>query len=216
MYSDAEIVERIRNLLEKELQELSYDIKVRCVDGHVTISGIVDTLSEKSEIERLVRRVNGIKKLENSLTISTDGTFTDKEAEYEVINKLRDNPNLNSVGAKVEGGTAILMGTVDNAKVKREAMETAKEAFGIKDVVSNMQVKDAGKIDDITITNRIVEELRSHGISNNDIAISVDDGYVRLSGFVNSRSEMEMAIELIEGIEGIRKVRNLLKLRRGR
>lgn len=53
MYSDAEIVERIRNLLEKELQELSYDIKVRCVDGHVTISGIVDTLSEKVKLKGL-------------------------------------------------------------------------------------------------------------------------------------------------------------------
>lgn len=214
MYNDSEIVERIRNLLEDELQELSYDIKVRCVDGHVTISGIVDTLSEKSKIEELVRRVDGVKKIENSLTISTDGTFTDKEAEFEVINKLRKNPELNSVGVKVEGGIAILMGTVDNAKVKRTAMETAKEAFGIKDVVSNMQVKDAGKIDDITLTNKIVEELRNHGISNNDINISVDDGYVRLSGFVNGRHEMEMAIEIIEEIEGVRKVRNLLKTRR--
>lgn len=214
MYNDSEIVERIRNLLEDELQELSYDIKVRCVDGHVTISGIVDTLSEKAKIEELVRRIDGIKKLENSLTISTDGTFTDKEAEFEVINKLKNNPDLNSVGVKVEGGTAILMGTVDTAKVKRQAMETAKEAFGVKDVVSNMKVKDEGKIDDITLTNKIVEELRNHGISNNDLNISVDNGYVRLSGFVNGRSEMEMAIEIIEDIEGVKKVRNLLKTRR--
>ncbi|MBZ4664276.1 MAG: hypothetical protein JG776_1994 [Caloramator sp.] len=214
MYNDEEIVERIRNLLEDELQELSYDIKVRCVDGHVTISGIVDTLSEKVKIEELVRRVDGIKKLENSLTISTDGTFTDKEAEFEVINKLKDDPNLNSVGVKVEGGTAILMGTVDTAKVKRKAMETAKEAFGVKDVVSNMKVKNEGKIDDITLTNKIVEELRNHGISNNDLNISVEDGYVRLSGFVNVRNEMEMAVEIIEDIEGVKKVRNLLKTRR--
>ncbi|MCX7694200.1 MAG: BON domain-containing protein [Caloramator sp.] len=214
MYNDSEIVERIRNLLEDELQELSYDIKVRCVDGHVTISGIVDTLSEKVKIEELVRRIDGIKKLENSLTISTDGTFTDKEAEFEVINKLKNNPDLNSVGVKVEGGTAILMGTVDTAKVKRQAMETAKEAFGVKDVVSNMKVKDEGKIDDITLTNKIVEELRNHGISNNDLNISVDNGYVRLSGFVNGRSEIEMAIEIIEDIEGVKKVRNLLKTRR--
>ncbi|HYF53543.1 MAG TPA: BON domain-containing protein [Salinarimonas sp.] len=46
-----------------------------------------------------------------------------------------------------------------------------------------------------------------------DIEVSVQDGEVRLSGFVGNRTERRYAEDLVEGISGVRHVQNDLRLR---
>ncbi|KRQ87179.1 periplasmic protein [Caloramator mitchellensis] len=214
MLENEKIENEIRDLLEKELKEVALDVNVKCVNGHVTLYGIVDTLSEKLAIEELALRVDGVDSLENSITISTDGTIEDKDTEENIITKLKGHPELSSVGANVQRGTAILEGRVKTLRDKKQAMKLASEALGVKEVVSHIEIDSAYKIDDTSINNRIQTELVNNKLERNDIRVFVDNGSVRLTGYVNSLMDMELAEEIAEGIEGVRNVKNFLKIRR--
>ncbi|SEF63142.1 Osmotically-inducible protein OsmY, contains BON domain [Caloramator fervidus] len=213
MLENERIENKIKELLEREVKELSLDVNVRYSNGHVTLYGIVDTLSEKLAIENLVSKIDEVKSIENCLTISTDGTLEDKEAEQNVINKLKNHPKLSSLGVEVQRGVAILKGKVDTLKEKRMAMKLASEAFGIKDVVSHIEIDSLYKTDDVTINNRIQTELVNNNLDKNDIRVNVENGSVTLNGFVNSLKDVEIAQEIAEGIEGVRNVKNFLKIR---
>ncbi|CCC57678.1 MULTISPECIES: BON domain-containing protein [Caloramator] len=93
-------------------------------------------------------------------------------------------------------------------------MKLASEALGIKDVVSHVEIDSLYKIDDVTINNRIQTELVNNNLDRNDIRVFVDNGSVRLTGYVDSLHDMETAEEIAEGIEGVRNVKNFLKIRR--
>ena len=214
MLENERIENEIRDLLERELKDVALDINVKCVNGHVTLYGIVDTLSEKLAVEELASRVEGVDSLENSITISTYGTIEDKDTEENITTKLKGHPELSAIGANVQRGTAILEGRVKTLKDKKQAMKLASESLGVKEVVSHIEIDSAFKIDDTSINNRIQTELVNNKLDRNDIRVFVDNGSVRLTGYVNSLRDMEAAEEIAEGIECVRNVKNFLKIRR--
>jgi osmotically-inducible protein OsmY len=192
------------------------DINVDSRDGHVTLSGMVDTLAEKRAAEEIATLINDIKGIENVITIATDGTITDKKVESEVIEKLRDSKYsemLAGVGASVEGGTAVLKGAVETLRYKKLAVNEAEKAIGVKDVISNIGIESAGKYDDASIENELMRRFLKEGLSLPDIATEVSSGTVIIGGHVDTRHDMETAVETAEGIEGVIKVINKLNLR---
>jgi len=209
------IVDQIKDQLEEKMQASAMDINVFCKDGVVHISGIVDVLAEKHTAEDIARGIEGIKKLENKITVAMDGNFTDKHMEKEVLNKLRKNDKLNGVGAKIEDGVANLIGTAQTLKDSKFACELASEIRGIKDVVNNIKVSPDKEYDDVTINNRIAQAFSTTNLSyEKDIGHAVKEGRVVLSGYVNTRNEAELAKEITMGIEGVKKVINKLKIRK--
>jgi osmotically-inducible protein OsmY len=209
------IVDQIKDQLEEKMQASAMDINVFCKDGIVHMSGIVDVLAEKRTAEDIARGIEGIKKLENKITVAMDGNFTDKHMEKEVLNKLRKNDKLNGVGAKIEDGVANLIGTAQTLKDSKFACELASEIRGIKDVVNNIKVSPDKEYDDVTINNRIAQALSTTNLSyEEDITHAVKEGKVVLNGYVNTRNEAELAKEITMGIEGVKKVVNKLKIRK--
>ena len=81
---DEKIELDIRNLLDREMLNSGIDKRIQCKDGYVTLTGFADTLAEKNAAEELTKRVAGVKSVANCLTISPDGTITDKETVAEV------------------------------------------------------------------------------------------------------------------------------------
>lgn len=210
---DQKIEKDINRILKRELKDSSKDINIQSKNGFVTLSGFVDVLSQKNAAGDLASTIYGVKSIENCITISTDGTLSDKEIAAEVIDKLKDEEGVNPVGAKVQRGVAILEGTVETLRDKQNAIEQAMQAIGVKDVVSHIEVDSVNRIDDVTIHNRIQQQLVNIGLDNQDIRVNVENGSVNLSGYVNTTNDMESAVEIIEGVEGVRTVKNYLKFR---
>lgn len=210
MDKDQILEEKIKDILIRELQGTASEVKVQCRDGYVTLIGFVDTLSEKKLIEDLTDRVSGIKSIENCLTVSTDGTFSDKEAEAEIINKFRKHDELLGVSPKVHKGEAVLEGKVHTFKDKKFAITEASRAFGIKDVISHIEIDSVNTVDDVTINNSIQQSLINARLDDCDIRVDVENGNVWLSGYANSKFDSEIASEIIEEIEGVRNVKNFI------
>lgn len=213
---DNRISKEIKEAIDKEMSESAMDVNVVTRDGHVTLSGIVDTLAEKRAAEEIATNIKKIKSIENCITISTDGYIADKEIEMEVINKLRNsdfNDRIVGVSANVSDGVAILKGSVETLRDKKRAVNEAEKALGVKDVVSNIKIETTGSFDDSSITNKLTQRLSTTELSIPDIFTETENGVVKISGHVNNRREMELAVELAQSIEGVIKVENKLRVR---
>lgn len=209
MNKDEILEEKIKDILISELQGTASEVKVQSKDGYVTLIGFVDTLSEKQTIEELLRRIDGIKSIENCLTISTDGSFSDKEAEAEVLNKLRRHNELSGISPKVHKGEVVLEGKVETLKDKNKAIREATKAFGVKDIISHIEI-ESEEIDDVTINNRIQTELINARLDDCDIRVHLENGSVWVSGYVNNRFDSEVASEIIGGVKGVKSIKNFL------
>jgi osmotically-inducible protein OsmY len=212
--NDEKIEMSIRTLLDKEMLNSALDKRVICRDGFVTLTGFADTLAEKSAAEELARRIEGVKSVENCLTISTDGTFSDKDTEAEVLNKLRNEDRFTPISAKVHGGEAVLEGKAATFKDKRDAIQAASKAFGVKDVISHIDIETAGKVDDATIKNRMEDGFVREHLDDCDIRVDVNNGNVKLSGFANTKGNVETAVEIAGGVEGVRNIKTDFKIRK--
>lgn len=211
--NDEKIEREVDSIIKSRLYKSAHDIKIQSRDGYVTLLGFVDVLSEKNTAGELAGTIEGVKSVENCLTVSTDGTFSDKDAEIEVINKLRGIEEVEGLGAKVQRGIAVLEGKVSTLRQKNLAIHEASKAMGIKDVVSHIEISSLNQVDDATIHNNIQSGFRDSQLQDCHIRSEVNNGSVNLSGYVNNIHDMETALEITEGVEGVRNIQNFLNFR---
>lgn len=143
MKKDADIVNRIKKELRERMQLSSMDINVDSKEGNIILSGIVDVLSEKIFAEEIASKIEGVVSVENGITIGMDSNITDSHIKYEIENKIyeEEDDSLSNVGVDVKGGTAILMGHVENSPDKRKAVELASSSRGVANVVDSIKLK---------------------------------------------------------------------------
>lgn len=137
--------------VEKELQRAfkadkdlkGYGLRVEAVEGEARLQGIVDTLIEKERATKLAQDIPGIKKVDNAISISTDGSITDSKVEFEVAEELAQAPgvSLQHIGSESHRGTVILKGEVLKPHEIEVARRAAAKARGVKKVISQVKVK---------------------------------------------------------------------------
>lgn len=185
-----------------------YALKARIYEnGTVQLQGIVDVLEEKSQAEELVRRFPEVKKVENDITVCTDGTIDDSEVAFEVSEELRANPEVpDSVGVKVSGGEAHLVGSVTSYNEVQEAMESAAKARGVREVHSQLRLAET--IDDASITNNI-QDIFIHELDllPGKVRVATEDGIVTLRGNLPEPLASKVA-ELASRLPGVRELHN--------
>lgn len=207
----------IKEQLDRSMRESAMEINISYKDGYVHMSGIVDVLSEKNFAEEIVSKIEGVKKIENNITIAVDSNITDKHIEKEVLEKLHHaSDSTVSIGAKVEGGVVNLMGHVNTLKDCHIAMNLASEVRGVKDVINNISIDSYGKYSDDVISNKILQELSKTNIDYRDLTRRVSNGEVTLWGALDCYQDIELAKEIAMGIEGVVKVRNNMHVAKNR
>lgn len=203
--------ETIKAALARHMRLSALDIKVETKGDTVFLSGVVDVLAEKLFAEDIVRRVSGVRKVENGLTIAQDGTISDKDIEAEVSASIQKEPRLASVGVKVDKGIVHLEGKVETLADEDLARRLAAKVRGVRDVVSRLQVNAEHPVDDATITNRVETAFsRDRRVNADAIFTRTERGVVYLNGWVETTQMKEAATRIASGVEGVREVVNNL------
>lgn len=69
-------------------------------------------------------------------------------------------------------------------------------------------------VDDSVITAKVKAVIFDDPVLRvTDVTVETHDGVVQLSGFVNSRSDINRAVDLTRGVKGVRSVRNDMRLK---
>lgn len=138
------LLQRVRSLLEEDKDLRGYGLNADVVEGEVQLQGIVDMLMEKERAEAIVQQIPGVKGVANAVSISTDGSITDKDVIMEVNEELGIAPavDMRHIGAIATGGdgTVVLKGTTDDPAEIEAAREAASKARGVTRVVSQVRL----------------------------------------------------------------------------
>ena len=139
-----------------------------------------------------------------------------------VKSALLADPDVKSVDFKVETrkGEVLLSGFVDSQAQIDRANAVAKGVSGVKNVFNNATIKEStitvgNTVDDSVVTSRVKTALLGdESTKSRDIAIVTRKGEVQLSGFVDNQQQIDRAIEITRGIEGVSGVSNEMSIKK--
>jgi hyperosmotically inducible protein len=154
-----------------------------------------------------------------SITVGTE--IDDAGLTMAVKTALLADPAVKSFEVKVETrkGEVILSGFVDNQVQLDRANAIANGVAGVKHVVNSLSLNGSTNtvgalVDDIDVTARVKTALlRDDNVKSLDITVVTRKGDAQLSGFVNNQWQIDRAMEVTRGIEGVHAVHNELKIK---
>ena len=135
---------------------------------------------------------------------------------------LLANPEVRSFDLLVETrkGEVQLSGFIDSQVQIDRATAVAQNVTGVKGVQNKMTIKDSpasvgNKVDDSIVTTRVKSALLSEeSIKSHDIAVVTRKGEVQLSGFVDNQLQIDRALVLTRGVEGVVTVNNEMSIKK--
>lgn len=155
-----------------------------------------------------------------STTIGTE--IDDSVITSSVKSALLADPEIKSFDFKVETrkGEVMLSGFVDNKTQLDRATAATLGVSGVKGIQNKVSLKGApatvgNTVDDsITTTKVKAALLGDERTRSNDITVVTRKDEVQLSGFVNNQAQMDRAIEITRGVDGVHKVSNEMILKK--
>lgn len=224
---DDELETAVESALLRDPATDSYEVEVGVTDGRVTLTGTVDSWSEKQLSATVAKGVRGVREIQNEIQIDGAADRSDREIEEEIEARLENDVRVDDYGiaVAVEDGVVTLSGTVGSLAEKRRAGGDAWVA-GVKSVDTDALdiewwARDEMRRDDVIATRsdeKIAEAVRDAffydpRVSSFDVDVHAASGAVTLSGVVDNLAAKEAAEEDARNVTGVWRVQNHLKVR---
>ena len=202
------------------LQELLWDplvpearVGVSVNEGVVTLTGHLDSYSEKVATRRAAERVAGVKAIAVELDVIPSGVHqrSDTEIAAAVQHALSWNTAVpqERVRVTVEKGWVTLSGELDWNFQRRALERMIRPLKGVAGIVDNIELKSLPI--SVNLSNRIQDALtRQAQREAKRIEISVDGSVVTLRGHVHSWAERNAAEGATWSAPGVSRVNNQL------
>ncbi len=145
---DSVVTARVKSALLADQDIKSFEIKVETRKGQVQLSGFVDTQARIDSAIALVRKVEGVKGVENGMTVkegkATVGNIVDDGiVTAKVKSALLADPSVKSfdIAVATRKGEVQLSGYVDSQTQINRAIDIARGVEGVQSIKSEMSVK---------------------------------------------------------------------------
>ncbi|GJL68231.1 MAG: hypothetical protein NPIRA06_08660 [Nitrospirales bacterium] len=222
--SDKAVKQEILQRLHHDVWINPSSVMITVRDGQVTVSGIVESVDEKSRIISLswvhgITSVNGEHlKVEwsdrepmrrSGFHIASDETIQDA-----IYDALSYDPRITTADITIDvtEGLVTLTGIVENLQAKTTAEENTWNTTGVYNVVNLLKVRLDQHYSDEDITARVKEVfLRDPLLDHKNIMVSVSNQAISLRGTVKSRSQRSRAELLAARVIGATTVDNRLQ-----
>ncbi len=158
-------------------------------------------------------------------TASTTSMSTDVDDTMittKVKAALLGDADVKSLDIKVETrkGLVMLSGFVDSTAQIDRAISVTRAVEGVKNTENNMTVRNdrsttGNAMDDGMVTAKVKTALMSDDvIKSSDIAVVTNRGEVQLSGFVDNQAQVDQALVVARGVEGVQGVVNQMSIKK--
>lgn len=145
-------------------------------------------------------------------------TKTDAQIQQQVLKELAWDPRVEEteVGVSVQHGVVTLSGTVTSWAKRMAAQEAAHRVGGVLDVANDIIVKIPGGLgrSDTEIAHAVRNALEwDVFVPDKEIQSTVSNGWVTLTGAVETVSEREDAARAVRNLTGVHGVVNQITVR---
>ena len=143
---------------------------------------------------------------------------TDAQIQRDVLDELSWEPQIKAseIGVASKNHIVTLSGTVNNYLIKQQAEKAAFCIAGVHGVANDIQVKlvNSDQKNDADLAEASVHALRWNTIVPDDkIKVSVDHGWVTLSGDLEWQYQKQAAYKAVENLTGVLGVINKLSVK---
>jgi hyperosmotically inducible periplasmic protein len=126
----------------------AFDINVDTREGEVTLFGMVPSEEQKRAAEAEVRKVDGVKSVENELQVVAESrqpavARKDEEIHESVVERIGSHDDLSDadIDVEVRGGVVRLTGSVTSQEDRLAALTAARRSEGVRSVVGDLRVE---------------------------------------------------------------------------
>jgi osmotically-inducible protein OsmY len=196
MYNDRDLQRSVMDELDWEPGVNASDIGASIKDGVVTLTGLVDSYSEKLAAERGAKRLIGVRAVADEIEVRLPGDSKRPDADIartaeNVLDWNTTVPN-KRIKLTIENGWITLEGMVDWQYQRLAAEKAVRHLTGVRGI-SN-QIILVSKATPAEINSKIEAALeRSAKVDAKGIKVEIIDNKVILSGNVRSWAEREEA-----------------------
>lgn len=211
MKTNSELQKDVQDAIKWEPLLNAAEIGVTVKDGIVSLTGVVDSYTKKTEAEDAAKNVAGVKAVVEKIEVKMPSSFNKSSTEIaqEVLSALQarwDVPN-DKIKVKVEAGWVTLTGEVDWKHQKEAARDAVKNLMGVTGVSNEVKIKT--QTEDAVEKSDIESALkRNWSFFNNDIAVKVSGHKATLTGTVSSVYQKEEAGRIAWNAHGVWNVEN--------
>jgi osmotically-inducible protein OsmY len=211
MKTDEILQKDVQESLKWEPQLQAAEIGVIAKEGVVTLTGTVDSYYKKSEAEKAVKKVHGVKAIVEEIAVrpSTSKSISDSYLAAKILELFKSNFSIpdKKIFVFVEKGWVTLEGSV-NWNYQKEAAKNAVTGLdGVRGISNHITTKSERK--DAVKKSAIEKALSSNAaLEDDDIHVLVKDSDVILSGLVKSLWDKEEAERIAWKAPGIWSVSN--------
>lgn len=215
MKTDAQIQEDVIRQLKWNPLLIASDIGVSVKNGVVTLSGQVDTYFKKTEAEKEVKKIAGVRAIAADIHVGVSqiNKRTDAEIAESVLHALRWDTSVPEENIKVivEEGVVTLEGHVEWAFQREHASKVVAGLASVRNIINNITLKP--RIAPKDLKQKIQAALlRNATVDANNIQVEVIGSRVNLSGRVRSIAEKEDAEKTAWAAPGIIFVDNQIEI----
>ncbi|HSQ20246.1 MAG TPA: BON domain-containing protein [Blastocatellia bacterium] len=139
--SDPDIAKAVRNALEWDVWVKEEGIKSTVSNGFVTLEGDVSLLRERDDVERTIRRLAGVRGVDNRIEVkSTKINADDVRESIEQALERRAEREARHIRVEVKNSEVKLSGRVHSWAEKRAILGIVSHAPGVRSVDENLFV----------------------------------------------------------------------------
>jgi osmotically-inducible protein OsmY len=215
MKTNEELQKDVQDAIKWEPLLHAAEIGVIAKDGVVTLTGVVNSFTKKTEAEEAARNVDGVKAVVEKIEVNYVGinSKTGSEIATEVLNGFKwswEIPN-DKIKVKVENGWVTLDGELEWNYQKDAAKKSVNNVLGVQGVTNNILIKSESN-DSIEKTDIERALRRNWAINDREIGVSVTGNIVTLSGVVHSLYQKDQAGKIAWNARGVLTVENKLNI----
>jgi osmotically-inducible protein OsmY len=142
--------------------------------------------------------------------------MSNDELQRSVTEELTWDPKVDSnvIDVSVEEGVVTLRGTVGSLREKREAKKDAERVYGVKHVNNKLDVEimNDERRANADLRGDILHALTLNTVAPVTVDVSVEDGFVTLTGTANWQFQRDEAESVASSVPGVISVVNEIRL----
>ena len=214
--TDVELKRSVESELEWEPSiKSAAAIAVRVKDGVVTLTGSVESYSEKLAAERAALRVSGVKAVANDLEVRLPKSSerTDEDIAKAAANALDWTSGIprDKIKVTVDKGWITLKGAVPFHYQRTAAEDAIRNLWGVKGVINLIEVQPGVNT---TVVKHAIEEAlkRDAEVDAQRIQVETSGSKVILKGTVHSWFERKEAERVAWEAPGVTQVENQIAI----
>jgi osmotically-inducible protein OsmY len=140
--TDTEIAQAVRRALEWDVFVPDERVTSTVSEGQVTLEGMLDTWSQRSDAERAVRNLAGVRLVINRIAVKAASRVTeDVRQAIEQALERRAEREARRIRVDVKGGTVTLTGKVHSWAERKSVMAAARFTRGVQAIEDHLQTE---------------------------------------------------------------------------